>query len=257
MSRAPTLLMMMTTSGHYGCKTIYKATLDYLDHLLPLNQWGARVCHIKAKPSHEPILEIMKEDLARRGFIVEWAIADWSRGSSHFQECLKDQIKMSQHEAVYGNPYVYISDDDYLPICHQESFVKVLHKMTQKLENNPDLLTFRFLREQDVDALAPDRTHSIDQENHIAYSLHSNWQPQVARSRDFYHMCHIIESHWQVAKQMHGEALWRDVLASLSRSPKHHAVWLPEFAQVANLGVPEYLDVAKRFNLTIAPNPTI
>lgn len=253
MSRAPTLLMMMTTSGHYGCKTIYKATLDYLDHQLPLIQWGARVCHIKGKSGHEAILEIMREDLTRRGFIVESAIADWSRGASHFQECLKDQIKMSQHPAVCDNPLVYFTDDDYLAVCHGDTYPRVLHKMCQLVESSPDILTSRFLREQDQDALA--NIVSIEPDQHLAWHKHVNWQPMVLRSRDFYVLGKIIQDNWSQAIQMHGEALWREVLATLSRSEKKHAVWLQDFAVVANLGVEEYESVAKRFSLTITPNP--
>lgn len=254
-ARTPTLLMFMTTSGHYGCQTIYRATLDWIDRQLPLSQWGSRVCHIKAKPGHEPILEVMKGDLQRRGFIVESAVADWSRGQSHFTECLKDQIKMSQHPAVYGNPLVYVTDDDYLPTCHVDSFPKVLHRMCQLVEGSPEVLTARFLRAEDQDDLAPHRVVEIEPGKQLAWVNNTNWQPQVMRSRDFYLMGKVIEDNWSIASQMHGEALWRSVLDRFSRSPYKHAVWLKHYAECVNLGVPSYAEVAQRFNLSIAPNP--
>jgi hypothetical protein len=255
MSRLPTLLMFATTSGHYGCRTIYRATLDHLDRLLPLVQWGARLFSVKAKPGEEWIAEIMKGELERRGFIVEVAVAPWQRGLSHYAEYLKDMIRMSQHPAVYDNPLVYWSDDDYLSIVHRDPFPRVLHRMCQLVESSPDILTARFLREQDEDALAPDRTVAIETERDIAWSRHWNLQPLIMRSRDMHRACKVIEDNWAQATQMHGEALWREVLAPLSRSERKHAVWLPSYAQVVNLGVPDYAAVAARLGLTIHPNP--
>lgn len=254
-SRTPTLLIFMTAAGHYGCRTIYRATLDHLDRQLPLVQWSARVAHIKARPGEEPVMEIMKDDLQRRGFIVETAVGDWVRGQSHYAAYLRDQIRMSQHPAVYDNPLVYWTDDDYLAVTHQGSFERVLARMCQLVESDPNVLTARFLREEDVDALNPDRTVAIEPELNLAWSKHLNFQPLVVRSRDFHRACKIIEDNWTTAVQMHGEALWREVLAPFSRSERKHAVWLPTYSQVVNLGVLHYLDVAKRLNLTISPNP--
>lgn len=252
-----TFMVFMTTKGHYNCRTLYKTTLDYIDAQLPLVQWGARVAHIKITPNEEAIGEIMKADLQARGFDVGTAIAPWERGQSHFCAYLQDQIKMSQHPAVSDNPFVYWTDDDYLPICHKDSFPYVLHRMTQLVSSSPDILTSRFLREEDVDALAPDRTIEIEQDKEIAWSKHVNWQPLIIRSRDYHRACKVIEDNWAAATSMHGEALWREVLAPMSRSPRKHAVWLPSYAQCINIGVPHYADVAKRLNLTIYPNPTV
>lgn len=254
MSRLPTLLMFMTTSGHYGCRTIYRTTLDYLDRQLPLGQWGARVAHIKAKPGEEWIVDIMKADLEMRGFVVESAVAPWERGASHFAEYLKDQIKMSQHPAVCDNPWVYWTDDDYCAICHDDPFPMVLHRMQQIVDSDPNTLSMRFLREQDEDALK----HAICTYPRKGYGFHAhfNWQPVLLRSRDFTLALKVIEDNWAQATQMHGEALWREVLKPFSRSEHKHAVWLPEYAQVANIGVPDYASVAARLGLTIYPNPT-
>ena len=75
------------------------------------------------------------------------------------------------------------------------------------------------------------------------------------RSRDYYLTCRVIENNWEAATKMHGEALWREVMKTLTRSPKCHAVWLREYAEVVNLGVPNYAEVAARLGLTIYPNP--
>ena len=253
-ARLPTLLMFMTTRGQCGARMIYRATLDHIDRNLPLCQWGARAVHIKIYPGEEPIAEVMKADLEGRGFEVAMATAPWEKGMTHFIEYAKDAIRMSCHPAVYDNPLVYWTDSDYLSVCHRDTYATVLDRMCSLVESSPDILTARFLREQDENALAPDRTVAIDEANDIAWSRHVNFQPLVMRSRDFHRACKVMEDNWSAVEKVHGEALWREVMAPFSRSERKHAVWLPSFAQVANLGVPDYLAVAKRFNLTIAPN---
>lgn len=251
MSRLPTLLLFMTTKGQCGARMIYRATLDHLDRDLPLNQWGARAAHIKITPGEEHIADLMCADLERRGFVVETATAHWEKGMTHFTEYLKDQIKMSQHPVVCDNALVYWTDSDYAALCHRDPYPRVLARMCQLVESSPDILSARFLREED----GMDPVVAREPERDLFWSRDFNWQPLVMRSRDFYLACRVIQDHWAAASQMHGEALWREALKTFSRSTRQHAVWLPEYAQCANLGVPNHHEVAKRLNLQIAPNP--
>jgi hypothetical protein len=255
-SSLPTLLMFMTTKGQCGARMIYRATLDHIDRDLPLCQWGARAVHIKVSPGEEGIAEMMKADLVGRGFEVVMTTAPWVKGMVHFTEYAKDQIRMSQHPAVCDNPLVYWTDSDYLAVCHRDTYPKVLSRMCRLVESNPETLTARFLREEDKDSLAPDRTVAVSREWDLAWSKHVNFQPLVMRSRDFHRACKVIEDNWSAAETMHGEALWREVLAPFSRSERKHAVWLPEYSVCANLGVPDYTAVAQRFNLIVDPNPS-
>lgn len=255
MQRLPiTLLLFLTTKGYGGCNTIYQTMLDGWKTQIPLEAFGMRYAHLKITPGDEAIAEAITTDLRRRGFIVESATASWQRGQDHFNNYLSDQIKVSKDVRIYDNPLVLWIDHDYVPVCHVDSLPMVLNRMCQLVQSSPEILTSRFLREQDENALAPDRTVAIDSENNLAWSKHVNWQPIVMRSTHYHLVCKIIEDNWSVATKMHGEALWREVMAPFSRSDRKHAVWLPGYAQVANLGVPDYLAVAKRFNLTVASN---
>ena len=247
-----TLLMFATSRGHYGCNTIYQATIDHLNKHLPLSEWAGLLFHIKIAPGEELAGEKMKSDLQARGFTVETEFADWKRGQSHFSEYLKDQIKMSRHPMVRDNPFVYWTDDDYLAVTHKANYPYVLNRMIDIVQSSQDILSSRFLRENDT--LEP-ITENVN-ENHpdFFYSRDFNWQPLIIRSRDFYLSCKMIEDNWPVACQMHGEALWREVMSGMSRSKNKHAVWHPSYAEVANLGVKQYFDIASRFNLIIKPN---
>lgn len=252
-----TLLLFLTTKGYSDCCTIYRTMLDGWDRQLPLSTFGLLYAHIKITPGEEWIAEVLSSDLRARGFIVESATGDWVRGQNHFLNYLSDQIKVSKDLRIYDNPFVFFIDHDYVPVCHVDTFDKVIYRMCRLVDSSPEVLTARFLREEDVDSLAPDRTVEIETDKNIAWSKHVNFQPMILRTIDFYRVCKIIEDNWETATKMHGEALWREVLRSFSRSPKQHAVWLPEYAQVVNLGVPNYQEVAKRLNLQIYPNPII
>lgn len=250
-----TYVLYLTTEGFAGCSTIYRAMLDHTERQLPLAMFRHRLASIKITPGREHVAEAMKADLAARGFEVITATAPWTRGLSHYAEYLLDMRRVSQHEAVYSTPFIMPVDHDYCIQTHREPLLKVLHRMTSLIESSPDILSFRFLREEDADALAPDRTVAIEPERDIAWSGHYNFQPALLRSRDYHLACKIIEDNWAQATQMHGEQLWAQVLAPFSRSERKHAVWLPSYASVANLGVPDYAAVAQRLGLTIQPNP--
>jgi hypothetical protein len=247
-----TFLMFIATSGHAGWRSIYKATLDHCDRELPLSTWRTRAAHIKILPGEEAIGEWIKKDLEAWGFVVETAVAPWERGQSHYAEYLKDQIKMSQHPAVFSNPFVYWTDQDYLTVCHKHSYERVLHRMIQLVESCPDILSARFLREGDFPS-----SPVLETEGELFWSPHFNFQPLLMRSRDFHYACKAIEDNWAAAIKMHGEALWREVLKPLSRDHKQHAVWMPDYAEVANLGVSDYRSVAQRFNLSVHCNPLV
>lgn len=250
-----TLLLFLTTQGYGGCRTIYRAMLDGWDRQLPLSTFRLRYAHLKVTPGEESIAEAITADLQQRGFVVESATGDWVRGQAHFNAYLADQVKVSKDALIYDNPYVLWLDHDYVPMCHVDPLPKVLARMTRLIESSPDIVSARFLREEDADALAPDRTVAIEPDQHLAWSAHFNWNPVLLRSRDYHLACKVIEDNWTVATRKHGEALWREVLAPFSRSSRKHAVWLPSYACVANLGVPHYTEVAQRLGLRIAPNP--
>lgn len=250
-----TYVIYLTTEGFAGCSTIYQATLDHLDRQLPLTSFRHRLASIKITPGRESVAEAMTVYLKARGFEVITATAPWERGPSHYEQYLLDMRRVSQHEAVWSTPLVMPCDHDYAMVCHRDPLPKVLARMCQLLDGSPDVLSTRFLREEDKDALAPDRTVAIEPDKDLAWSAHWNLQPMLMRSSHYYLANKVIEDNWAHAVRQHGEALWAEVLAGFSRSPRKHAVWLPGYAVVRNLGVPHYTEVAQSLGLTIAPNP--
>jgi hypothetical protein len=136
-------------------------------------------------------------------------------------------------------------------VSHRDGLLKVLNRMAKMLDADPELLTVRFLRREDRD---PSIEVGPPGDDHF-YSRHFNFQPYLMRSRDYHRVCKGIEDNWSVAIQMHIEALWREIMAPMSRSERKHAVWVPDYAETVHLGVPDYADVCKRLSLNVYPNP--
>lgn len=252
MSKLPiTLLLFLTSRGHFGSRTLYRSALLHLDRQIPLASFGTLYAHIKVAPGEEAAAELIQADLKQRGFIVETATAPWVRGQVHFEEYLKDQVKVSKDPRIYGNPYVWMCDDDSPIVTHKDPLLKVLYRMTSLIESSPDVLSSRFLRRED-------RNPGLDvgeMEPDLFYCRDFNFQLPLLRARDYHRACKVIEDNWGVAKQMHIEAVWREVLAPFSRSDRKHAVWLPDYAETKHIGVADYQKVCSELNLPVYPNP--
>lgn len=253
--KAPiTLCLYIAAAGHYSSRTLYRCTLDHLDRQLPLGML-TKVAHIKARPSEVAAAEHIAADLRARGFArVEVAVADWERGASHYIQCALDQRKVSQWDEVNDNRFVWHLDDDGLVCSHSDPLERLLARMTEWIDESPNNLTFRFLRREDRNSLievGPEPAHGD-----WFYSQHLNWQLPLMRSSHYYLLHKVIEDNWATAIQMHGEALWREVLAPFSRSPRKHAVWVPERVETIHIGVPDYVAVCAQHGLLVSPNPT-
>lgn len=253
MSKLPiTYLTFLTTKGHYGSRTLYRSSLDHLDRQIPLRSFGLLYAHIKVTEGDEAVADALRADLEGRGFVVETAkTKGWTRGASHFAEYLSDQIKVSKDPRIYSNPHILWSDDDSPMVCHKHSLLKVLHRMTAMLDADPEMVSARFLRREDRNTLL-----DVGQpEEDYFWCQHFNFQPSILRARDFHRICKGIEDNWNVAIQMHIEALWREIMAPLSRSSKKHLVWLPDYCETVHLGVSNYAEVCQKLGLTVYPNP--
>ncbi len=248
------LALYIAAAGHYRCQTLYRATLEHLGRQIPLTTFAARVAHIKARPSEVAIAEVIAADLRASGFRVEIAVADWSRGSSHMAEYLKDQIKVSQWEEVNDCPFVWQTDDDGLLVCYKDPLEQVVARSTQWLTASPEHLTARFLRREDLPAIPA--IQSAPSEGDMMFTHHVNWNAPLLRSRDYHRMLKVIEDNWTAAVQMHGEALWREVLAPFARGYHKHMVWHPDAVDCVHIGVPAYADICAAHRLTVAPNPS-
>lgn len=247
------LLVYLTSKGHWGSQTLYRNTLEHLDHQIPLHLFASRVAHIKIQQGEEAAAEAIISDLRARGFRVESAVGEWSRGASHLSGYLADMIKMSQLPEVNDVSYVWACDDDALLLPHRDPLERVLARMTSLISSSPDTLSVRFLRRED-------RVPALDVVPHVFgedlfWCRDFNLQQPLLRSRDYHLVCKAIEDNWGYATQVHIEALWREVLSPFSRSPRKHAVWHPDYAETVHLGVEDYHTICATYNLPVYPNP--
>lgn len=250
------LAIYLTAKGHYGSRTLYRATLEHLDKQIPLTSFATRVASIKVQEGEDEAAEAIAGDLRARGFRVLLPRGQWARGASHFAECLKDQRAVSLLPEVNDCAYVWHNDDDGIILSHKDPLDHVLARMTRLLSGSADTVTARFLRQEDLPATMVILTQPTEPEGQLLWTKDCNWQSPLLRSLDYHHMARVIEANWSTAIQMHGEALWREVLGSFSRGPRQHAVWHPDYAESVHLGVPTYASVCAQYGLTAAPNPT-
>lgn len=245
MNKLPISICFFTsTKGHFKEST-YAATLDHLNHQIPLSEFGALYCHIKISPGEEILGSKMEEDLKRRGFAVETTIAPWTRGTEHQVEYLKDMRKASKSPVLNSQPYMLLLEDDSIMVTEKVKLVSVLSDMVQFLQSNQDIVSTRFIRKSDFDGGVP---VLLKESNHF-YSPYFDFQPAILRFRDFFLANKVLEDNWASVVKTQCEMAMRLALNSLSRSKLNHIVWLPEHAHTVHLGVPNYLEIKKQYNL--------
>lgn len=238
------LCLFTSTKGHFGCRTLYRATLDYLDRQIPLSEFGCRYGHIKVSPGDEVVADEIESNLRARDFVVERTVGSWSRGTSHQQAYLGDISTASRNRALQCHPFVLIQEDDSIMQCEQDGLPRCLHRMTKFLDD-PEVVSTRFLRAGDMNT-----SPVISLEADHFYSPDYNLQPSILRSRDFHSANLIIEKNWSQLGHLQCELVLRIALDQLSRSVRRHVVWHPDYAATVHLGVPDYDKVAAAHNLT-------
>lgn len=247
MNKLPISVVFMTsTKGHWGHKDVYLKTLNHWDKHIPWSEYATKVAHIKVTPGEEAYADVMTQELERRGFTVLKTIASWTRGMSHQNQYLLDQIKISKHIPIYGQPYVLFIEDDSIVITKDNTLDNALCQMMAFLEN-PDILSFRFMRTGDW---PPAGKYSNNESQTIWYHEHINFQPLIMRSNQFYMMLKTAEDNMDQASQIQIEMLWRLLLAPYSRSQLPHAVWNRDYMYTAHLGVPDYTNQCSLLNLS-------
>lgn len=228
-----TLCLFTSSKGHFTRKTDYKLTLDHWDKQVPLSTFNL-VAHIKITPGDESLAADIRADLEQRGFAVFTTTAAWSRGLSHGSSYLADHVTVSKQPQVYKQPYFLLLEDDSPALCHKTSLEDLLLRSCQMLAENHELLSVRVCRRGDnqpvIDGTPPD----LD----FFYSPHTDFQPILLRSIDFYRLCMVLEANPQACQQVHCEQLFRVVMDPFSRSPFKHAVYKPDYAETVHIGVP-------------------
>lgn len=229
-------VFMTSTKGHFGYKDIWRTTLDHWDHQLPLSSYSIKVAHIKITPGEETLGEDMATELRHRGFVVLTTVAAWSRGQSHQNAYLSDQIKVSKELTLYSNPYILFVEDDSPIVCERTTLEQMLSEMCNVLAF-PDVLSARVMRRQDW---PPAGQYEGVNSTWLRHE-HINFQPTLMRSHQFYTMLKTAEDNLASASSVQIEMLWRLILAPQSRVTLPHLVIRPEIAHTVHLGSPDYL----------------
>lgn len=247
MTKLPISLVFMTsTKGHFTFKDVWRATLDHWARHLPLDSYAVKVAHIKISVNEKALGAEMVHELEARGFNVLTTTANWSRGQSHQNQYLLDQIKMSKHRAIYRNPYVlYVEDDSPIILSDGSTLDRKLSDMCAAL-SDPDVLSVRFMRENDW---PPSGAYDILDSQWLRHE-HINFQPAVLRANQFYSMLKTAEDNLSQVSNIQIEALWRYLLAPYSRAKLPHLVIRHEVAKTVHLGVPDYPTLRAQLNLT-------
>jgi hypothetical protein len=234
MNKLPiTFALFTSTKGHWGRKTDYRLTLNHWNKQIPLVVFGRLVAHLKVTPGDEDIAKSMREDLTARGFQVIETMGDWNRGLSHGDAYLCDQITVSKNPEVYSQPYFMLAEDDSPVISHKIPLDDLLTSACQKLANDHEMLTARFMRRGDDKGPG----FPADSGTDYFWSEHVNFQPIIMRSLDYYRLCLALEQNPLARQQVQCEMLWRLILQHFSRSHKRHLVWETDYAEALHIGV--------------------
>lgn len=239
------LLFFTSTKGHFGFKRIYRDTLEHLNKNILIKDFQCRVAHVKVSdsPEDEILAKQMEQELREYGFDeVILVKSDWSRGIVHQNEYMRDVIRVSKVNKIYDCPHVLWLEDDSPFVCHKESLLSCLHRMTKIVDSSPDIISARFLRRGDF-CTSP--TLIEEGEDRYFWSPHFNFQPLIMRSRDFYLASKVIEDNFDKVSNIQCEMLWRLVLNPFSRSEKKHLVWYPDYGETFHIGIQDYENAKK------------
>lgn len=249
--RLPICLGLFTsTKGHFGRKTDWEITINHWDRQVPLSLFGHRIAHIKVTPGDEELAADIKGKLEGHGFQVLMTTADWSRGLSHGAAYLGDMVTVSKQSEVHTQPYFLLLEDDSPVVCHGCSLEDLLLRSCHLLATNHKLVTARLIRKGDYDGGVP--TLGEAEEGRAFYSPHTDFQPLLIRSLDFYRLGMILEANPQACAQTQCEQLWAVILRQFSRSAHRHLVWKPFWAETAHIGAPQedHVQTIRQLNLT-------
>lgn len=239
-----TLCLWTSTKGHWGDRTLYKATLAHLDRQVPLALFNERIAHVKQSVGDEAVAAEMEAYLVGLGFHVIKTVADWSRGTVHQQQYLLDMRRVSVESRLHRSPYMLVLEDDSPFTVHTGTLVDTLARSCQMLNDNHELLSVRFLRRGDLET-----SLRVGEFRDGFYSPDFNLQPAIVRTRDWYVVHRAIEEHWTQLSHLQCELLLRLVFGTLTRSPLCHAVWWSDVGETYHLGVKDNAALKASLNL--------
>lgn len=228
-------VFMTSTKQHWGHKDVYLKTLNHWARHMPFAAYSVKVAHIKVSPNDESIAADMARELEARGFKVLTTVGAWSRGQSHQNQYLIDQIKVSKEPSLYRNPLILFVEDDSIIMTGDQSLDALLSKSAAMLDD-PDVMSVRVMRPNDW---PPAGSYQVI-DNQIFRHEHINFQPLLMRSHQFHSMLKTAEDNLTAASTVQIEMLWRLLLAPYSRAPLPHVVWNRDVAHTIHLGTPDY-----------------
>lgn len=176
-----------STKGHFGCKTIYKKTLDRLKVIGALDSFAFKIAHVKISPGEDNIFKTIYSSLLSDYSFdkIFFTFGEWSHtsGSSHL-EYLKD-INTLYTKLLYEPKtpdYGLWLEDDWFFHSSAEEFQYFLQKGINVLSNNKHIMSYRVTRRDDDDII--NRTKSIYDEKRDLF-LHNNefsFNPTIVRN---------------------------------------------------------------------------
>jgi hypothetical protein len=244
------LCLFTTTKGHWGIKTRYKETIEYLNAQIPIRQFANAIAHIKYADdnSEDEQAFIMKKDFENIGFKVIMTAGKWGHNSeSHQIEYIKDIYKVFCDKRVQSVPYSLFLEDDMKIVVRQGELENYLFKATNILETDPDIVSVRIARgaNEKERILRLREKHGID--SHVApaprgyessYFLASDFSnnPHICRSRDIRNAMIMIQNIQGIPLHSeHGTAIGLKFF-SLSKTPI--AIFNPQNIVARHIGTP-------------------
>lgn len=188
-----------STKGHFGCRTIWKETLNNLRVVLDLYPLLYKVAHIKVSPGDELYAEEMESQLWNEfGFQhVIKTVGEWShtKGTSH-TEYLKDIETMFSFLRENSKAEIGLwMEDDW--IFSQDKLLSTIYTCLSSLTSNPAALAVRPTRTDDTDIIT--RTHAkFLKENDVGLKIYGqnrefSFNPTFIRNPDQYFISKIAK----------------------------------------------------------------
>jgi len=234
------LVVFTSTAGHFGFYDVYKTSVKHLKKQIGLNTFSQKFAHIKVREdqSEKDRLNEMVDFFVSENIKPIVTFGNWQRGMSHQNEYLNDIYKMFTMQDLHNQPFTFwFEDDSPLHAKDENSVFKCFNEAIDALNNNIDLLNFRFIRDGLVE---PEK--SVSPYNQMETF---DFQPNISRTRDLFLAIKIIFDNWKSFKNAQCEMAFRIAISNFSRSNPKFLGFDTKIATSYHIGTPEYLDYLK------------
>lgn len=235
--RSPiTLAIFATTKGHFDHRNIYKSTVNDLFNQVGRNFFADNVVHIKRESGDDVTFNEMSEFFSSFGFTILTTFGSWKHyDQSHYVEHAKDIITLMSHPLVQKNKYVFWLEDDFLLRTNDDNLLSAFKTATDTLENDPDILNVRFLKN-----VADTELLQFHQKLNDKVFLHNDvysFNPNLIRSRDTWLLSRIFSRQYFRNLHIHIERFATEVLKQIpSRTEGTFSAFDLNYAKACHIG---------------------